>query len=61
MFIKFELNIITTGPGHFYKALEQVIGRKAVILGKPGLDLADIIVRKYKLEDRNRVLFIGDM
>lgn len=50
-----------TGPGPFYKALEQSIGRKAVVVGKPGLALADIVMRKYKIKDRKRVLFIGDM
>lgn len=50
-----------SGPGPFYKALEQATGRKAVIVGKPGLEMADIILRKYKLRDRKRVLVIGDM
>lgn len=53
--------IFFKGPGPFYKALEQASGRKAVVVGKPGLELAEIIERKYEIRDRKRVLFIGDM
>lgn len=49
------------GPGHFLDVLEQSTGRKATVLGKPGKQLADLVGDIFGIEDRGRVLFVGDM
>lgn len=49
------------GPGHFLDVLEQSTGRKATVLGKPGVELASSVGDLFGIEDRGRVLFVGDM
>lgn len=59
MFLGFAVPIM--GPGPFYRALEQATGRRALVLGKPGGELRDVVLRKYEIRDPKRVLFVGDM
>lgn len=47
--------------GQFYKMIEDSIGRKATIIGKPGHALKEICIDKFKIKDSGRVLFVGDM
>ncbi|XP_062547734.1 uncharacterized protein LOC134213123 [Armigeres subalbatus] len=54
-----DFNLI--GPGHFLEVLEQSTGRKATVLGKPGDQLAGKVCDLFGIEDRRRVLFVGDM
>lgn len=49
------------GPGPFYKLVEEAIGRKATVVGKPGRALRDILVDRHELRQPARVLFVGDM
>ncbi|XP_055615784.1 uncharacterized protein LOC129761948 [Toxorhynchites rutilus septentrionalis] len=49
------------GPGYFSEMLEQATGRRTVILGKPGAELASQISELYGTTDARRVLFVGDM
>lgn len=58
-FLGFQMPII--GPGPFYKAVERATGRPAIVLGKPGAELRDLVLEKYGITDPKRVLFIGDM
>lgn len=58
-FLGFNIPII--GPGPFYRLLEEATKRQAIVLGKPGADLRDIVLQKYGIKDVRRVLFIGDM
>uniref|UniRef100_A0A1A9W8Z9 4-nitrophenylphosphatase n=1 Tax=Glossina brevipalpis TaxID=37001 RepID=A0A1A9W8Z9_9MUSC len=48
------------GPGAFIKILEEATDRKALVLGKPGFGLKDILLQKFNIEHKDRVLFIGD-
>lgn len=41
--------------------MEETTQRKAVVFGKPGLGLRDVIIEKFKITDPKRVLFVGDM
>lgn len=59
MFLGFKIPIF--GPGPFYRMLEKATKRRAIVLGKPGADLRDIVLKKYAITDPRRVLFIGDM
>ncbi|XP_065083324.1 uncharacterized protein LOC135705502 [Ochlerotatus camptorhynchus] len=56
---KRDFNLI--GPGHFLDVLQQSTGRKATVLGKPGVQLAQQVKTLYGIEDPRRVLFVGDM
>lgn len=49
------------GPGPFYKLVEAAIERPAIVVGKPGRALRDILVNRYELRRPERVLFVGDM
>ncbi|XP_055585599.1 uncharacterized protein LOC129738419 [Uranotaenia lowii] len=53
------MNVI--GPGDFLDILESATGRSAIILGKPGPQLAEQVISIYGIEDPRRVLFVGDM
>lgn len=47
--------------GPFYKLLEDACGRKATIVGKPGVALKEICMDKFQIKNCKRVLFVGDM
>ena len=49
------------GPGFFSDILAKSTKQKPVMLGKPGQDLADLILKQYDIKDPKRVLFVGDM
>lgn len=49
-----------TGMGRFMKLVEEQAKQKPVYLGKPGEALGAIIVDKFKIKDKSRVLFVGD-
>uniref|UniRef100_A0A182MVV2 Uncharacterized protein n=1 Tax=Anopheles culicifacies TaxID=139723 RepID=A0A182MVV2_9DIPT len=49
------------GPGGFLGMLEQAVGRRAVLLGKPGYHLRASVVQEYGLQQPSRTLLIGDM
>lgn len=57
--VKRDFNL--AGPGHFLEILEQSTGRRAVVLGKPGLPLAKQVVEGDEIIDPRRVLMVGDM
>uniref|UniRef100_A0A1B0FGI0 4-nitrophenylphosphatase n=1 Tax=Glossina morsitans morsitans TaxID=37546 RepID=A0A1B0FGI0_GLOMM len=40
--------------------LEDATERKAIVLGKPGCGLKDMLLQKFNIQHKNRVLFIGD-
>ena len=46
------------GPGPFMDLLES--HKPKVVLGKPGDELAEVLMQKYDVKDPERVLFIGD-
>lgn len=48
------------GPGPFWRLLEEATQRKAIVLGKPGSELCDVVKRKFRIADAKRVLFVGD-
>jgi len=48
------------GPGPFITVLENSSKRKAIVLGKPGKELCEMIKQRYHLQDPKRALFIGD-
>lgn len=56
--IRQKVNVI--GPGHFVDILEKATGRKAIGLGKPGLQLGVQLMEQYGVQDSRRVLFVGD-
>uniref|UniRef100_A0A7G3AXI2 Putative pyridoxal phosphate phosphatase n=1 Tax=Lutzomyia longipalpis TaxID=7200 RepID=A0A7G3AXI2_LUTLO len=36
-------------------------GKRPIILGKPGVDLGEILMSRYNIKDHKRVLFVGDL
>ncbi|XP_037932222.1 pyridoxal phosphate phosphatase-like, partial [Teleopsis dalmanni] len=52
------MDVIGSGP--FISVVEESTKRKATILGKPGLQLCELLKRNYSLQDAKRALFIGD-
>lgn len=48
------------GPGYIYRMIEEISGRKAVVLAKPSLDYNKTVMERSKVTDKSRVLFIGD-
>ncbi|XP_032308844.1 chronophin [Drosophila ananassae] len=53
------VNII--GPGAFTNILLEASGRKPITVGKPGRELGKLLVEKYKIDQSDRVLMVGDM
>ncbi|KAL5275983.1 hypothetical protein ACFFRR_001669 [Megaselia abdita] len=53
------INIL--GPGYFMDLLETSAKKRPIALGKPSRDLSDIVMKKFKIKNRDRVLMIGDM
>lgn len=51
-------NLNFAGPSPFLDLLQS--HQPPVVLGKPGDALAEVLMDKFKVEDPNRVLFIGD-
>ncbi|XP_065082678.1 uncharacterized protein LOC135705049 [Ochlerotatus camptorhynchus] len=54
-----QLEVI--GSGHYVDILEKATGREAIVLGKPGHQLAKQLKEQYGMKDAKRVLFVGDM
>lgn len=48
------------GPGVFVRLMEEAVGRKALVLGKPGAEMVKVVMRKYAVQDPRRILIIGD-
>ncbi|XP_011185162.1 uncharacterized protein LOC105213793 isoform X2 [Zeugodacus cucurbitae] len=48
------------GPGPYISVVEETSKRKALILGKPGVALRDIVMEKHQIQNPQRCLFIGD-
>lgn len=48
------------GVGLFMEALLSQATQKAIVLGKPNEKLSELVVQKFRIKDRSRVLFIGD-
>lgn len=48
------------GVGSFMEVLTKLAVQEPIILGKPSRLLGDLVVDKFKVQDRSRVLFIGD-
>ncbi|XP_053689889.1 uncharacterized protein LOC128738626 [Sabethes cyaneus] len=49
------------GPGYYVDILENISGKKAKVLGKPGYLLGTLLKEQYKIGDPKRGLFVGDM
>lgn len=49
------------GPGYFIEILERATGRNALVLGKPGKALAQVVQKRFHITAPKRVLFVGDM
>ncbi|XP_058127504.1 glycerol-3-phosphate phosphatase [Anopheles ziemanni] len=49
------------GPGAFVELLEKAVGKRAIVLGKPGYHLRTIVRDQYELGQPARTLLIGDM
>ncbi|XP_054730181.1 chronophin [Anastrepha obliqua] len=54
-----DLDII--GPGPFAQVIADSSKKRLITLGKPGKDLAEMLVKDFKIENTKRVLMIGDM
>lgn len=53
-------NVIIPGPQPMIEYMEKYTGKKAIVLGKPGSELADHILELYNVKSPDRNLFIGD-
>uniref|UniRef100_A0A1B0A5G4 Uncharacterized protein n=1 Tax=Glossina pallidipes TaxID=7398 RepID=A0A1B0A5G4_GLOPL len=49
------------GAGVFVKAFEQAAKREMLVFGKPSVALANVLMKRYNIKQRERVLMIGDM
>ena len=56
----FILDYTFVGLGMFHNLLQSRCKQDAVILGKPGHELAELVMNKYGIRDSSRVLFVGD-
>lgn len=54
-------NFTVLGAGYYLEMLEKSIGRKAIILGKPGQPLGKQLKKQFGIEQEKRALFVGDM
>uniref|UniRef100_A0A182LYK2 4-nitrophenylphosphatase n=1 Tax=Anopheles culicifacies TaxID=139723 RepID=A0A182LYK2_9DIPT len=59
--IPLDSSMDVIGPGYFIDILERTTGRKALILGKPGKALAQVVLKQFQITEPKRVLFVGDM
>ncbi|XP_040153890.1 phosphoglycolate phosphatase 2-like isoform X3 [Anopheles arabiensis] len=59
--IPLDSSMDVIGPGYFIDILERSTGRKALILGKPGKALAQVVLEQFQITEPKRVLFVGDM
>lgn len=59
--IPLDSSMDVIGPGYFIDILERSTGRKALVLGKPGKALAQVVREQFQIESPKRVLFVGDM
>lgn len=48
------------GVGVFMEALANQVKQKPTVMGKPSKKLGEMAIKKFKIKDRSRVLFIGD-
>lgn len=48
------------GNGPFINVVENSTNVKAKVLGKPGLELTELLKSKFIIEDPSRALFVGD-
>uniref|UniRef100_A0A182P801 4-nitrophenylphosphatase n=1 Tax=Anopheles epiroticus TaxID=199890 RepID=A0A182P801_9DIPT len=48
------------GPGCYVEILQNAANRKPAVLGKPGLEMSEMLKKMYAIEDPRRVLFVGD-
>lgn len=49
------------GPGRFQDILTLSTNKTPIVLGKPGLELSELVLKKFEISERSRVLMIGDM
>lgn len=54
-----DLSIL--GPGPLIRILEQISRKKMLTFGKPGKELADLLMQRSHIPTADRVLMIGDM
>ncbi|XP_055627083.1 uncharacterized protein LOC129769087 [Toxorhynchites rutilus septentrionalis] len=59
--VPLDTSMDVIGPGYFIDVLERASGRKALVLGKPGLALANFVLEQFNVTNPERTLFIGDM
>ncbi|XP_065365931.1 uncharacterized protein LOC135958917 [Calliphora vicina] len=48
------------GPGAYIKIVEEANQCKAKIFGKPGVELGELLLKTFNIEDPQRVLMLGD-
>lgn len=49
------------GPGRFQDILTLSTNKTPIVLGKPGMELSELVLKKFEINERSRVLMIGDM
>ncbi|GAB0094299.1 4-nitrophenylphosphatase [Sergentomyia squamirostris] len=51
------------GPGPFVQAIidSLPVGKKPIVLGKPGFELTELLKEQFEIKNPKRVLFVGDM
>lgn len=51
---------VFAGVGVFMEALANQVKQKPILMGKPSEKLGEMVIKKFQIKDRSRVLFIGD-
>lgn len=59
--LAFGKDVEIIGPCSFAKIIADSSKKRLITLGKPGKDLAEMLVKNFGIKDRKRVLMIGDM
>uniref|UniRef100_A0A0A1WFS7 Pyridoxal phosphate phosphatase n=1 Tax=Zeugodacus cucurbitae TaxID=28588 RepID=A0A0A1WFS7_ZEUCU len=59
--LPFAKGVDIIGPSSFAKIIAESSKKRLITLGKPGKDLAELLVKNFCIKDRKRVLMIGDM
>lgn len=60
-FLPVSKDIQILGPGPYIKVLAEASGKTPILMGKPGKELADMLIDRLNIQDKSRAIMIGDM
>ncbi|XP_018792338.1 PREDICTED: pyridoxal phosphate phosphatase [Bactrocera latifrons] len=60
-FLPFAKGVDIIGPCSFAQIIADSSKKRLITLGKPGIELAEMLLKNFDIKERKRVLMIGDM